>query len=841
MLTVNSFDVYQLLHIWANLKSAAFLTFKICNMFIEDIQEYCRRALRGDEAALQQLGLANLSYPQPKPSNLSDASLQITYNSVLTTAAAARELQLGFFQKQCDLTLELVKAIAVANKIELEHVVNAQDVAEVMLALIDDDTSRHNNKEVPEGQSDQELQAQPTPPAGDQNSDEQPTKTAPGRSTADGQPPASSTAHELSATSAKKQQPTATPAAPHSYASATSKNKRRQCPLCPFFGTHLDRHIAKKHPDAAESRSERVALLHEHDKLSTDQKGWRHVSRFQCTFNNCGAIITRLGQHLTRVHKLSDREELKKIKSSCRRLLSASSQQPKRKAPVVSLKRPKKKPRLASTTSSSSSEDESFISDGSTSQEHPEVDHHQLKVDADVDDISSFAETDEEDQGTISATEQKKWADIYLAQNENRNVREYFVSRFFKYLLHVEGGAHSKRQALLHTRQVHTIMETLEPEGTDLACLAKRGGVDIWDKFCLPKLKNKELTGNSLKVYLQSMEFFVKFIPKGLLYKKDMLNQRHQHFILALRDRLPDYRATIHRRTGHQTTTRKVDEASARLTPADLRQLQVSEPVKNAIKLIGQAAEKKALTHNEFILVRDYLLVTTLYENGSRPGPIENCLISRLQQATYSSENDSYTILVDKHKTTRHHGPAELTVTSRIYSYLQIYLLDIRPKFAVGGEEALFIKDDGHAFTPGTIGKRVSRFFELAGIRLDRRVTATTIRKMMSDNTYELSPTKKRLIHGHMKHSEKTADSNYVIRVNAERASKAHELMQTIIAQTTPHETSAVPSVLPETEKVPAAEESESDDDNLPLSAVFTKQQKAIPVSNESNSESAIE
>ena len=155
-----------------------------------------------------------------------------------------------------------------------------------------------------------------------------------------------------------------------------------------------------------------------------------------------------------------------------------------------------------------------------------------------------------------------------------------------------------------------------------------------------------------LKVYLRSMELFVKFILKGLLYKNDVLNQRHKQFILALRDRLPDYRATIHRRMGHQTTTCKVDEASAQVSPADLCQLQVSEPVKNAIKLIGQAAEK-ALTHNEFILVRDYLLVTTLYKNGSRPGPIENCLISHLQQATYSSENDSYTILVDKHKTTR--------------------------------------------------------------------------------------------------------------------------------------------------------------------------------------------
>ena len=208
--------------------------------------------------------------------------------------------------------------------------------------------------------------------------------------------------------------------------------------------------------------------------------------------------------------------------------------------------------------------------------------------------------------------------------------------------------------------------------------------------------------------------------------------------------------------------------------------MEASEQAKSAIKLIGLAAENKKLTQTEFITVRDYLLVTCLYENGSRPGPVENALVSRFKQSTYCALNDRYTILVDKHKTTRHHGPAELTVTSRVYGYLQIYALHIRPQFSAPGEDALFVKEDGLAFRPGTIGRRLTQFFQQAGIRKDVRVTATNIRKMISDKAYEMSPTKKRLIHGHMKHQERTADSNYVIRLNAERASKAPELLQGI-------------------------------------------------------------
>ena len=638
-----------------------------------------------------------------------------------------------------------------------------------------------------------------------------------------------------------------------SYSSTTSKNKRRQCSLCPFFGTHLGRHIASKHPDAAQTKSERVTLVHLQDKLARQKQGKKAVCLYQCSLTKCGAIITRLGQHLKRVHKIHDKAKLKKIKSTCKRLPPAS--QPKQKSIKVSLKKPSKRQRPEkpnSSKSSTSSEDESFVSDGSTSQEHQEVDHHQLQVDADVDDISSFADSDEEEQDIMSDTEQKKWADIYLAKDPTPSVREYFISRFFRYLLHVEGGAHSEKQALIHTRQVHTILETLDPGGADLGCLAKRSGVDIWDKFCLPKLKSKQLTGNTLKVYLRSTEFFVKFISKGLLYKQEKLNERHKDVIVSLKDRLLDYRATIHRRTGHQTTTRKVDEALARLTPADLRQAQASEPAKAAVKLIGLAAENKPLTLNEFIAVRDYLLVTTLYENGSRPGPLENCLVSRFKQATYSSSADRYTILVDEHKTTRHHGPAELTVTSRIYSYLQIYLLHIRPKFAAPDEDSLFIKDDGHCFRPGTIGKRVCRFFEKAGIHKDIKVTATSIRKMISDKAYEMSPKSKRLIHGHLKHNERTAESNYVLRVNAERACKAHELVQTIIQETAPPKASEESDVAEKVDEAPTLpvdtemkvipevvpeEDDDDEEDEVPSRSLFKKRKRVLSESDDEDPE----
>ena len=80
------------------------------------------------------------------------------------------------------------------------------------------------------------------------------------------------------------------------------------------------------------------------------------------------------------------------------------------------------------------------------------------------------------------------------------------------------------------------------------------------------------------------IEYFVRFIEKGFFFKKELLPDTHRAVILSLKIRLPDYHSCVHRRTANQTTTRKVDQAFNKMTPADLRKLQESDVVKEAIK-----------------------------------------------------------------------------------------------------------------------------------------------------------------------------------------------------------------------------------------------------------------
>ena len=112
---------------------------------------------------------------------------------------------------------------------------------------------------------------------------------------------------------------------------------------------------------------------------------------------------------------------------------------------------------------------------------------------------------------------------------------------------------------------------------------------------------------------------------------------------------------------------------------------------------MGQALEGLVLDQNEFSLVRDFLITTVLIENGSRPGTLETAKVSRFKMAAYVADDKTYTILVDEHKTTRHQGPAELTINERNFNYLKIYVNYIRPAFVASAtEDTLFINTSSH-------------------------------------------------------------------------------------------------------------------------------------------------
>ena len=239
-------------------------------------------------------------------------------------------------QMQTQMTLKMILAVAERKNIQIEHRIEGADVAEIMLSLIDEETGRlcsiqNNNNTDDISDADDSTSSVVVP-----NLVNAPDPSTPTPSPATSHPSAIATSLPLPSLPApcpSAPQPSSPTTAPSistapsvtkPYAKPASKNKRRHCSLCPFFGTHLQHHLRQQHSGSFTTNAEKMKLVHANDKLNTSKP----ARRFQCTYKSCGAIITWLGQHLARTHRITNAKLLAEVKAACIRIPNSSSASP---------------------------------------------------------------------------------------------------------------------------------------------------------------------------------------------------------------------------------------------------------------------------------------------------------------------------------------------------------------------------------------------------------------------------------------------------------------------------------------------------------------------------------
>lgn len=146
-----------------------------------------------------------------------------------------------------------------------------------------------------------------------------------------------------------------------------------------------------------------------------------------------------------------------------------------------------------------SEESGSFQSRGDSADD-VESDTGSLDREADLDEVTSFASDDASDWEV--PVDAQTLRDFNTKSESSTNTREQYMANFHKFLLHAKGGAHSPKQALIHVRQVHKILEHMDPSGSDLQCLLRNQSLDFWDNFCTPMIQSKTLSGNTVKLYI---------------------------------------------------------------------------------------------------------------------------------------------------------------------------------------------------------------------------------------------------------------------------------------------------------------------------------------------------
>ena len=177
------------------------------------------------------------------------------------------------------------------------------------------------------------------------------------------------------------------------------------------------------------------------------------------------------------------------------------------------------------------------------------------------------------------------------------------------------------------------------------------------------------------------------------------------------------------------------------------------------------------LTAQQALSIRDFLIARIVLENGQWPGPLETARVLDFERL--HSKDDCFIMYVTQHKTSKA-GPAPLTLSPNLKTNIEAYIMNIRALIAKEDEQALFVTANGTAFTPGTIGKRVTEWWRKA---TGKHISSTSLRKMHSSNLIDEDDVNKRSVHTLMCHSARTAEKHYMINRLADAAAKGHKVL----------------------------------------------------------------
>ena len=394
--------------------------------------------------------------------------------------------------------------------------------------------------------------------------------------------------------------------------------------------------------------------------------------------------------------------------------------------------------------------------------------------DEDYSDESSDSSSEGEDGQTVKP----KKAEYYSATTFESN-RHQWLCGFFKYLHLPDAGYKKLANRLQHVGQMRNILEAIEPHGQDITVLAEDSGDAVWVRWVHPHLENKTKAPGTIISYLTSLEKFFKFVTSKK-YDRKAIPPLHGNYEDMFRETIPalrGWRSTVDNETQDVQHGGHLRECDTMLTPKDITKLKESSPYAAGMKALMKAKEGTSLSLQEFADARDLIIVKLAMLVGSRPAPLENATIEDYETAKESGGNKI--MLVAKHKRSKA-GPASLGMDRELQQLMDIYMKKVRTQVAQEGVEKLFVKVDGCAFKRNTIGRRFRSFWEKSGVRTDKSITQTAVRKFVTTKTKKHAPEEASRIKKVLSHSEKSSRNCYLRQDLTEEASLAIDVIKRV-------------------------------------------------------------
>ena len=414
-----------------------------------------------------------------------------------------------------------------------------------------------------------------------------------------------------------------------------------------------------------------------------------------CPIDDCAAVIKRLPPHIRHHHGIKDESIVKHL-----------------------LKRAKRSEDIDHVDS-----EHSVSSDEDDTQDEECVDSIMSGGDDMQDDEDADAGDDTYGEDQVKPTT----ADA----DEDCNDSEDLLAGFEQWLLSADGGLKSDRSANQHKKQAWTIV-----------CVTGKASCPV-DVFCKKSLLKKFLGGfaadkkfmpGTTKSYLASLVHFGHY-----LLTLEHISEESKSRIQTLLGCLQRWIVAFRKESSERALVKMDTDVRKLITAKDVQKFERSAVARDAIKLIASlqrssdsgtdtaATTTHALSVQEYVLVRNYLLANIVLANANRSGVLSNMLISDVLEAR--EIDNCMVVSVSKHKTAWKHGPAKIVLTKPVYTWLKLFVCHAVPQMSgkQHNQGYAFVTATGSVMPSSMINKQLQAMWKKA--ELGDGITCTLVRK----------------------------------------------------------------------------------------------------------------
>ena len=190
--------------------------------------------------------------------------------------------------------------------------------------------------------------------------------------------------------------------------------------------------------------------------------------------------------------------------------------------------------------------------------------------------------------------------------------------------------------------------------------------------------------------------------------------------MIVLREKLKRWSYSYTKETMRRRWEKHEEHVSLLITPEKTKEFDASQASRNAVFILGELGGNTVVEMNpsKYTLVRDYLIAHMMIDNANHAGVVSSMTVEEFQRARV--EDERYVVRILKHKTVDSHGPARAVLTKLLYSYINVFIKQMRPRLPVAlsdVKQALFLSWLGNQIESNQMTEALSSIFKKAGIK----------------------------------------------------------------------------------------------------------------------------